>query len=239
MFALSLASCQKNTSDKLLELNNVTMPSFEQIESIKNNNDTLKILVLGNSITSHGMDKSIGWKHESGMAASNINKDFVHLLFKKIHTQTPQKNIIFRYSNFSEFERDPIKLPENSINEIAKFNPNILIYQLGDNLTIENSLIFKESSIKLLNMLTNTQTYVVSPFFQNESNFEITNDISKESNSTFIDISLISKDPTSKAINEKDYPLKKSEWKVDGIGLHPGDIGMAKIADEILKNMQY
>jgi hypothetical protein len=39
-----------------------------------------RILFLGNSITMHGAKPSIGWSNNCGMAASALDKDYVHVL---------------------------------------------------------------------------------------------------------------------------------------------------------------
>jgi len=46
-------------------------------------NAKIKILIVGNSITRHGVLPSIGWYHDFGMAASAEENDYVHLLMKK------------------------------------------------------------------------------------------------------------------------------------------------------------
>lgn len=45
-------------------------------------NAKIKILIVGNSITRHGVLPSIGWYHDFGMAASAEENDYVHLLMK-------------------------------------------------------------------------------------------------------------------------------------------------------------
>ncbi|MCA9021036.1 MAG: SGNH/GDSL hydrolase family protein, partial [Planctomycetaceae bacterium] len=58
-----------------------------------------KILFLGNSITLHGPSKKIGWEGNWGMAASSLDKDYVHIVtdsFTKSSGNKPQtmvKNI--------------------------------------------------------------------------------------------------------------------------------------------------
>ena len=43
-----------------------------------------RVLFVGNSITLHGPRPQIGWTNNWGMAASARDKDYVHLLQKKI-----------------------------------------------------------------------------------------------------------------------------------------------------------
>ena len=47
-------------------------------------NGGLRILFVGNSITRHGPKAEIGWYHDFGMAASDISKDYVHLVLNEL-----------------------------------------------------------------------------------------------------------------------------------------------------------
>jgi hypothetical protein len=46
------------------------------------------LLVVGNSLTQHGPKPDKGWSGNWGMAASSADKDFVHLLVKRLETHT-------------------------------------------------------------------------------------------------------------------------------------------------------
>jgi len=48
-----------------------------------------RVLFLGNSITRHGPKPSIGWTNNFGMAASSVDKDYVHVLASKIKARKP------------------------------------------------------------------------------------------------------------------------------------------------------
>lgn len=80
----NLLSSETVIEDSQLQaMNNVFIPSF--IDTCNNKTgENFKILVIGNSLSLHAIAKDIGWNYFSGMAATSIEKDYVHLLFKKI-----------------------------------------------------------------------------------------------------------------------------------------------------------
>ncbi|MGC5744372.1 hypothetical protein [Chryseobacterium sp. NFX27] len=229
-----LQSCKK---DILLDMNNVEMPNYEELVTTVNTKDTLKVLIIGNSITSHGVAKEIGWNHKSGMAATNYNKDFVHLLFEDFKKKNTDKNIILRYANYSNLERSPekVNLKDSKIQNLYKFNPEYIVYQLGDNSTKANADEFEKVSVKFLEGFKSSKKYVVSPYFMNVNNYKVTKNISTSSKSNFVDISYIS---NNKKYSANQYPGSiKKVWKAEGIAAHPGDLGMLLISQQIFKKI--
>ncbi len=51
--------------------------------------ESLRILFIGNSITRHTPKVEIGWPYDWGMAASSAEKDYVHLVMKKVREIKP------------------------------------------------------------------------------------------------------------------------------------------------------
>lgn len=229
LISFTVINCHKK--DDLSDMNNVQMPEYEELIYKASSKKALKVLIVGNSITSHAKAFDIGWKHKSGMAATQENLDYVHLLFDRLKTQYPDKNIYLRYSNWSQFERTPESF--TGFKTAHNFNPDILIFQLSDNLAPESNDSFSKLSIIFLKGFKNK--FVVSPFFMNSSNYSTSKKIAVESNSHFIDISVISKNKINKASN--DNRTDKSEWKSNGIAEHPGNVGMSNIANTIFNNI--
>ena len=56
-----------------------------------------RVMYVGNSITRHGPKPSIGWTNDCGMAASSIDKDYVHVNAALISAHDPQAS--FAYIN--------------------------------------------------------------------------------------------------------------------------------------------
>ena len=52
----------------------------EYVTYIHGSGEGVRILFVGNSITLHGRKDEIGWTRVCGMAASEAEKDYVHLL---------------------------------------------------------------------------------------------------------------------------------------------------------------
>ena len=50
-----------------------------------------RLLILGNSITRHGPNAGIGWNRDWGMAASDIDHDYVHLLQSYLNESRPMR----------------------------------------------------------------------------------------------------------------------------------------------------
>lgn len=224
-----LISCHKK--DDLSDMNNVQMPAYEELIHPVSSKEVLKILIVGNSITSHAKAVDIGWNHKSGMAAVQENNDYVHLLFAKMKTQYPNKTIQLRYSNWSQLERNPEAF--KGLKTAKDFNPDILIFQLSDNLTSESNDSFSNISINFLKGFKNK--FVISPFFMNSSNYNVSKKIASDSNSYFIDISSISKNKINRA--SSDIRNDKLEWKSAGISEHPGNTGMINISNVIFNNI--
>lgn len=64
----------------------------------------IRVLFVGNSITKHAPKPEIGWTRDCGMAASCLEKDYVHLTVEKIKQYDPQVN--FSILQVANFERN-------------------------------------------------------------------------------------------------------------------------------------
>lgn len=228
------------SNEQLKSMNNVFVPEFTDTCDNKNGK-AFKILIIGNSLSYHGMAKEIGWNYISGMAATSKEKDYAHLLFNQIEKKLPTRNICLRISQFAAFERNLASFKYNSINDLVSFQPDIVIFQLGENVNIyeQNApLLFQEKYIELINHFKknrNTLTICTTPFFPSLIKNEIIEKVALETNSYLVDLShlpLLNSENYAK--DEKNYSGDKSIWKVSGIGIHPGDIGMQKIFEQLL-----
>ena len=200
--------------------------------------NTNRILFLGNSITRHAPLSSIGWLTDCGMAASNVEKDYVHLVASGVNKLYGKKPEIL-FNNIAEFERNLKSFDlENKIKNDLDFKATLVIVALGENVPAlgsdEDKVQFKISYTKLLTLLKNNgnPTIIVrSCFWADKTKDDIMKEACISVGGIYIDIQKLSKD-------ESNCSRSEHKWENAGIGAHPGDKGMQAIADAILKALK-
>ena len=193
-----------------------------------------KILFLGNSITLHGPSPRIGWSGNWGMAASAIEKDFVHIVtsrLEKVTGTTPETKIL----NIARFERQYATYDvEGKLKDAFEFGADLVIVAIGENVpklkSEEEKTQFRDGLMKLLRDLKNGQhpTIVVrSCFWPNAAKDQVLKQACEEVGGISVDIGNLSKD-------ERNYARSERKFAHRGVAAHPGDKGMQAIADAIL-----
>ena len=86
-----------------------------------------RVLYVGNSITRHGPKPSMGWTNDCGMAASLIDKDYVHVNAALVSAHDPKAS--FAYMNVAgTLERSFMNAdwsPEKHFAEACASSPNV------------------------------------------------------------------------------------------------------------------
>ena len=95
-------------------------------------NTGIRILFAGNSITKHAPKPIVGWTNDCGMAASDIDHDYVHLLLKKIREVDPHAGYCIAQVADVERQYDRSVVLEGYV-EAAQFNADIVIMFFGAN----------------------------------------------------------------------------------------------------------
>lgn len=238
---ISMAYSQSNvgTKEQLSAMNRTTNPSFiDTSNNIKGK--AFKLLIIGNSLTRHGIAENIGWTHVSGMAATKMTNDFVHLLFYKVENLLPSRKIELRIANFADFERNYSAFDFGSVDKLVDYQPDIIVFQLGENVSfnqLNTPSLFEKKYTYLINCFKKQNNPIIictTPFFPSVEKNQIIEGIALNTKSFLADLShLPSLDKENYAKNEKDYKGNRSEWKNEGIGIHPGDYGMRNIAQQL------
>jgi hypothetical protein len=194
-----------------------------------------RMLVIGNSIMSHGPAPDLGWFNTNGMAASAPEKDFVHLLANQLKSLYPQAT--YQIQSGGSFERDFGKSTYNSDEfnaMLQQFKPDLIILRIGENVDEENA-ISRNYEGELRQLLAKLAGYG-QPV--------------KLIATTSVWSRALADSIMRKVVNEKGYPLVElnsmigqgqyfaSQYANPGVAAHPNDAGMQRIADLILEKIK-
>tara|TARA_R110002111_G_scaffold168038_1_gene233782 strand:- start:41927 stop:42643 length:717 start_codon:yes stop_codon:yes gene_type:complete len=197
-----------------------------------------KILFLGNSITLHGPAPKIGWEGNWGMAASALEKDYVHIVTRSLAKSSGMTPKMLA-KNIAAFERQyaTYDLKQN-LQEAFNYKPDLVVLAIGENVpkleSAEAKAQFQSSVTKLLKEVKsdNDPTIIVrSCFWPDPAKDEALRQACQQTGGIFVDISGLGKDEANYARSERDIPHA-------GVAAHPGDQGMQAIAAAILKALE-
>ena len=194
-----------------------------------------KILFVGNSITKHGPKADIDWHGNWGMAATAEDKDYVHLVTKSLSAKHgAQPEILVK--NVADFERAHVGYDiAGKFADAAAFKADLIILCIGENVaalkTPEAQADYQAQVTALLKAIkTNPKAAIIvrSSFWPSETKDSAMRQACEAVGGTFVDIGALSKD-------EQNYARSERPYKHAGVANHPGDRGMAAIAEAIVK----
>lgn len=202
------------------QLPNVVQPSVET-------DDVYEFVFLGNSLTHHSPNFDIGWNKNHGMAASNLEKDFVHQFMSLINNDSAY------IANMYPIERDISDL-DSVISRVrpAFENAGVVVIQLGDNTNEahEEELEALKISIDELGKLIkpNQLLLCVSTYWRNRVKDRIIEESCENNSGQYVFIGDIFDYQTS-----EDLPF----FTHAGVNMHPKDPQMLLIAKRIRATM--
>ena len=215
----------------LLAKNNV--PVENQVRSSRfyylgNPQAEKRILIVGNSITWHEPRAEIGWCGNYGMAASSTEKDYVHCLFNMLEKNG--QDVFMRISQCGEWERT-FRTNEyilSKFDDDREFDAELVIFRLGENVAPADWPYFEEALKKFIqHICPNGKTLFTTCFWENPALDPIIKELANAREEDCVDC-CFSKD-------EKDMAIGLFEH--NGVALHPGDLGMEKIAKAIFAKL--
>ncbi len=191
----------------------------------------LKVLFLGNSITRHAVKPELGWTRDCGMAASNPEMDYVHLVAKFLTEKHGKLN--YCVTNVGRFELRYKTVWNCDEYTIAKqFEPDVVIIRLGENVNVKefDGDIFREKFVEFIDYFKakNSKVVITDLFWDYPPLGEIIKSVCDEYGYTFVTIADLGYKDENKAITEYEHK---------GVGLHPNDLGMKRIADRIIEKL--
>ncbi|SFN48139.1 hypothetical protein SAMN04487831_101366 [Pseudobutyrivibrio sp. UC1225] len=198
------------------------------------------ILAIGNSITVHPMCSY--WWGPWGMAASSIDKDYIHRL---------QNGLMEKYGTVN-LDIVPVQSWETSYSrskQLKKFDEklaksyDLVIIQLGEN--VSDMSTFKKDFNKLVDYVKTSQPdakiVVIGDFWYRSGRDAAKKDVAIKQGCDFVDLSEIR--GVKKYLPEKGSKVLGYDGKYHTITKasvlkHPNDLGMEYIANKILEKLQ-
>lgn len=190
------------------------------------------VLIIGNSLTLHRPKPDIGWNGDWGMAASSSENDYVHklasILEKRNHTKVNVSIISAGVIEGNFFQSTVYNLSNNYHGRY-----DYIIIQIGDNINFTNPL--KDTFYERYNSLLRTLNPKLSKkgiliclgkWWQSDWVDREIKSTCEENGGKFVALKPISQNLKSNASSERSFTNP-------GVGSHPGDWAMQKIAESI------
>ncbi len=193
----------------------------------------IKVLFVGNSITWHSPAPQIGWNNEWGMAASALEKDYVHILISKIREKNP--DAAFCIAQVADWEREFMHgedvLPKYK--EASDFGADLIIVRCIENCPYDtfDSEKFIEEYNKLIDYFNKdkkAKIIITTGFWKHKGN-EAIRRAAKEKGYPVVELGDLGEMDEMKAVGLFDH---------EGVANHPGDKGMAMIAERIFEQIK-
>ena len=191
-----------------------------------------KILILGNSITRHGVAAAIGWHWDHGMAASAKEKDYVHLLMKNLRER--DENAAFCICQAAEWERNYAHGSDvHALYEPARaFEPDVIVMRLTENCPskeFDGEAFTRElkAFLRYLDPAGKAKVIYTTAFWKHPAD-AFTRALAAAEGAPIAELSDLGADPAMKAIGLFEHT---------GVANHPGDLGMQMIAERIFEKM--
>ncbi len=194
---------------------------------------TFRVLIYGNSIAHHGPKPDIGWNGDWGMAASAREKDFAHLVVAGLEARRGER-ADFRIRNLALLERH-FRTNLTEFAELAAdvaYAPDYVVIAIGENVPsigekdVHDYTHFLVSLAKpLVESAKRPKVIMRSPFWRNAVKADCTSKAAAKAGAICVDAGSLGGKKENKAVGLFEH---------GGVAMHPGDLGMRRLADLIL-----
>jgi len=187
-----------------------------------------KVLFLGNSITLHETAPAIGWPHNWGMAASREENDYVHLVLAAVRQKYGEPNYcIANAGNWELRFWDEAVLSD--YRAAQTFSADLVIVRLGENVNREalSAHDFAACLDTFISYFAASHSRVICTdlFWEYEPLNRSIAAVCEKRGDTLVHIGDLGYADENKALGLFEHA---------GVALHPGDLGMRRIADRII-----
>lgn len=186
----------------------------------------VKLAIVGNSITRHGRAEALGWYGDYGMAASCEENDYVHRLASKLEADGRRARLCV--ANLAEWERTrDMALLDTLYREVFAFRADIAIVRLGENAGLTENLERFKGCYSLLaaRLKACGAKVILTDLFWAYAPFDaFVKEFAARQGYSFVQLHDLGSRSEMKALGK--FPHA-------GVCMHPGDRGMAEIADRL------
>lgn len=201
---------------------------------------SIRYLAIGNSITLHG--KCSYWPEERGMAATEKNKDYYHLVCE--YLKEHYINVFSEVINFWQWEIQDYDRAEtlSQLDAALQKKPDVITVQLGENVKEYTNLVL--DYIDFLNFLKGmapTAKIIVIDAFWRRQDSDVRELAAKKSDVDFIDLTDIgAREEYECGIGTfvDDWDGGKFKVEHQGVAKHPNDRAMRVIADRVIEKIR-
>ena len=227
---------KSQTSERVLKtFNNDIYDDFLDGEFIVNPDaKTVEFLFLGNSLTYTGVPDEEPDKTRRGLTSTKIENDYVHKLVS-MYANKHEVNVKFSCVNIADFERgfrDSV-FSKDKLKNIQVKNPDVVVFQIGENVSYEDissyGELFFTRYCELIEGFKDSKRIVCIPFWPVKEKINIITDVAFSTGSRICDLSHL-----GSGIDPENFASSYKKYRQPGVGVHPGDIGMHRIAKNIL-----
>ncbi len=217
----------------MAQIDNNTVDSKNQLEQSQyvsffgNPEGKLRILFVGNSITRHGPKADIGWERDWGMAASDMDHDYVHILANQVSRKVDGAFCICQAGLWEREYRNG-QAVYSLFQNAREFGADVIIMRCIENIrmTVQDAELFRREYLAFLDFLNGKKTdqvILTSSFWYHPGDGQIL-EIGQERGYPYIPIN---------DLGELDEMKATGLFAHKGVAMHPGDKGMATIAERI------
>ena len=229
---------QRPSDASLLTFNNDKFEMLNDSLIVAGCDSSVSILFLGNSLTRHGIGFVEGFMEGDarGMAATDIDKDYVHRLVQMI-SEHDSASVRYSVTNIAEFERQFHLRPfpwDDKLSDAMVQQPDILIVQIGENVSTDAITGHREEFIdeyaRLLERYPHSRRIITLPFWMDVQKCDAITEVALRTRSDIADLSHLG----HRNSDPRNFAKYYRHYSNPGVGEHPSDYGFEQIAKMLL-----
>lgn len=193
-----------------------------------------KVLIVGNSITRHAPNADLGWYGDWGMAASEAEKDYVHLVEKGLAKRFGEISLcVAQAAEWESHEHaEKRSVLAKYYQPAADFTADIVIVRIGENIDMSKTNVpeLAEDFAEMIRFFggkrQGAQVILTGLFWWFLEHEKAVSLVAEQEGYPFVVL---------KDLGIDDRMTAKGLFEHEGVAGHPGDLGMEKIAQRILE----